>query len=117
MQGITTLPSTRYILQEEIARPHLVGSNAREVFSPYGFEELRTPNFVATELLAHGIGDDTDIVRREMYTFEDLGGKSITLPVEIEMIEMAPALPARLPISEKRLLQTVGRINVCRGKA
>jgi len=63
-------------------RWHLVEARARELFDRYGFEEIRTPIFEATELFARGIGGDTDIVGKEMYTFTDQSGKSITLRPE-----------------------------------
>lgn len=48
----------------------------------YGFREIRTPVFEHTELFDRGVGDDTDIVQKEMYTFEDKGGRSLTLKPE-----------------------------------
>lgn len=57
-------------------------SAAREVFSRYGFGELRTPILEKTELFARGIGGETDVVQKEMYTFEDKGGRSVTMRPE-----------------------------------
>ena len=54
----------------------------RRVFEQYGYEEIRTPLLESTELFARGIGGDTDIVRKEMYTFTDQGGVSMTLRPE-----------------------------------
>ncbi|MGM0602365.1 MAG: histidine--tRNA ligase [Bacillota bacterium] len=54
----------------------------RELFSNYNYEEIRTPVFEYTELFQRGIGEVTDIVEKEMYTFEDKGGRSITLRPE-----------------------------------
>ncbi len=48
----------------------------------YGFRELRTPVFEHTELFDRGVGDDTDVVQKEMYTFDDKGGRSLTLKPE-----------------------------------
>lgn len=48
----------------------------------YGFEEIRFPNFEHTELFNRGIGDTTDVVQKEMYTFTDKGGRSVTLRPE-----------------------------------
>lgn len=48
----------------------------------YGFKEIRTPVFEHTELFDRGVGDDTDIVQKEMYTFDDKGGRSLTLKPE-----------------------------------
>ena len=53
-----------------------------EICSEYGFREIRTPVFEATELFNRGIGDTTDVVQKEMYTFNDMGGRSITLKPE-----------------------------------
>jgi len=55
---------------------------ARRVFPLYGYEELRTPVIERTELFVHGIGDQTEVVQKEMYTFEDRGGRSLTLRPE-----------------------------------
>src|SRR5262245_6349277 len=59
---LATIPGTRDILPEEIARWHLVERTAQEIFERYGFEEVRTPIMEPTELFARGIGADTDIV-------------------------------------------------------
>ena len=55
---------------------------ARDVFSSYGFAELRTPIMEQTELFARGIGTETDVVQKEMYTFPDKKGRSMTLRPE-----------------------------------
>jgi len=55
---------------------------AREVFSSFGAEEIRTPVFEATELFVRSVGDTTDIVHKEMYTFPDRKGRSLTLRPE-----------------------------------
>jgi histidyl-tRNA synthetase len=59
-----------------------VEAAARRTFEAYGYREIRLPLFERTELFARGIGDETDIVKKEMYTFEDRGGDSITLRPE-----------------------------------
>jgi histidyl-tRNA synthetase len=79
---LTTIPGTRDLLPDEITRWHLVEDSARRIFARYGFEEIRTPILEGTELFARGIGGDTDIVGKEMYTFQDQSGKSITLRPE-----------------------------------
>ena len=48
----------------------------------YGFKEIRTPIFEHTELFDRGVGGDTDVVQKEMYTFNDKGGRSLTLKPE-----------------------------------
>ena len=55
--------------------------NALKIFSKYGYKEIRTPIFEATELFARGVGDTTDIVNKEMYTFEK-SDRSLTLRPE-----------------------------------
>ena len=55
---------------------------AREVFSRYGYKEIRTPILEHTELFQRGIGTETDVVQKEMYTFEDKGGRSVTMRPE-----------------------------------
>ncbi len=55
---------------------------AREVFRTYNYQEIRTPILEETALFARGVGEDTDIVSKEMYTFEDRDGSSLTLRPE-----------------------------------
>ena len=55
---------------------------AREACAAYGYREIRTPVFEDTALFQRGVGDTTDVVQKEMYTFEDKGGRSITLRPE-----------------------------------
>jgi len=73
---------TRDILPDEIGRWQLVEERARETFERYGFREIRTPIFEGTELFARGIGEGSDIVAKEMYTFSDRKGRSLTLRPE-----------------------------------
>jgi histidyl-tRNA synthetase len=70
------------ILPSEAARWRLVEDTARRIFSLYGFRELRPPVMERTELFLRGIGDDTDVVEKQMYTFTDKGGDSVTLRPE-----------------------------------
>ena len=62
---------TRDLLPPETALWARIENTAREVFARYGFGEVRTPIFEATELFARGVGEETDIVSKEMYTWED----------------------------------------------
>ncbi len=55
---------------------------ARRILEPAGYRRIETPTFEATELFARGVGQSTDIVQKEMYTFEDAGGRSMTLRPE-----------------------------------
>lgn len=78
----TCLRGTKDILPEDIRYWHHIESISRKLFNYYNFEELRTPIFEMTELFERGIGDDTDIVEKEMYTFTDKGNRRITLRPE-----------------------------------
>jgi histidyl-tRNA synthetase len=73
---------TRDILPDEIGRWQFVEECARQIFERYGFKEIRTPIFESTELFARGIGAGSDIVAKEMYTFPDRKGRSLTLRPE-----------------------------------
>jgi histidyl-tRNA synthetase len=70
------------ILPEEIGKWHFVEETCREIFEGFGFSELRIPILERTELFSRGIGEATDIVEKEMYTFTDKGGNSLTLRPE-----------------------------------
>jgi histidyl-tRNA synthetase len=70
------------ILPGEIEAVQRLEQAARSVFESFGFSEIRIPIFEVTELFARGIGATTDIVEKEMYTFEDRDGKKITLRPE-----------------------------------
>ena len=85
---IKAVRGTRDLLPPETALWNFVESAARDVFRAYNFQEIRTPIFEATELFARGVGEETDIVSKEMFTWEDRGraasekGQSITLRPE-----------------------------------
>ena len=70
------------ILPGEIGRWQFVEKTVREVFEGFGFSEIRIPVLERTELFARGIGEATDIVEKEMYTFTDRSGNSLTLRPE-----------------------------------
>ena len=76
------IPGTTDILPPETAKWQLLERQAHDVFTKYGYGELRTPIFERTDVFMRSIGDDTDIVRKEMYTFTDRGGRSLTLRPE-----------------------------------
>lgn len=78
---INVIKGTHDILPQEIEQWHFLEKTALEVFSRYGCKEIRTPIFEATELFARGVGDTTDIVNKEMYTFEK-SDRSLTLRPE-----------------------------------
>src|SRR5512147_1250300 len=64
---------TRDLLPPDTALWNFVESTVRDVFRAYNFQEIRTPIFEATELFARGVGEETDIVSKEMFTWEDRG--------------------------------------------
>jgi histidyl-tRNA synthetase len=70
------------VLPEEAAARHALEETARRILEPAGYGRIETPAFEATELFARGVGASTDIVQKEMYTFEDGGGRSLTLRPE-----------------------------------
>ena len=73
---------TKDVLPAESYKWQYIESEWAKITAEYGFKEIRTPEFEATELFNRGIGDTTDVVQKEMYTFNDLGGRSITLKPE-----------------------------------
>lgn len=73
---------TRDILPEEIYKWYFVEEKFREICHQFGYHEIRVPVFEHTELFQRGVGDTTDIVQKEMYTFDDKGGRSISLRPE-----------------------------------
>jgi len=73
---------TKDILPDEIQKWNYVGRRFTELCSRFGYKEIRIPVFEHTELFQRGVGDTTDVVQKEMYTFEDKGGRSITLRPE-----------------------------------
>ena len=73
---------TRDMLPQDAYKWHFIENEFAKICAEYGFKEIRTPVFEATELFNRGVGDTTDIVQKEMYTFNDMGGRSITLKPE-----------------------------------
>ncbi len=73
---------TKDVLPFESYKWHYLENAAREVAQYFGYKEIRTPVFENTELFLRGVGDTTDIVNKEMYTFIDKGGRSMTLKPE-----------------------------------
>ena len=73
---------TKDVLPSEAYKWHFVENTARKVAALYNLHEIRTPTFEHTELFLRGVGDTTDIVNKEMYTFLDKGDRSITLKPE-----------------------------------
>ncbi len=73
---------TKDVLPQDSYKWHYIEDTAREVAREFNFKEIRTPVFEHTELFQRGVGDTTDIVNKEMYTFLDKGNRSITLKPE-----------------------------------
>lgn len=73
---------TKDVLPDESYKWHYVEDTVRQIAAVFGASEIRTPVFEHTELFLRGVGDTTDIVNKEMYTFTDKGGRSVTLKPE-----------------------------------
>jgi histidyl-tRNA synthetase len=78
----TAIKGTKDILPDEVGRWRTVESAARTTFELYGYRELRAPIIEPTELFEKGTGQTSDVVTKEMYTFTDKGGRSVTLRPE-----------------------------------
>ncbi len=96
---------TKDVLPQDSYKWQFIEKSAREVASLFGASEIRTPTFEHTEVFLRGVGETTDIVNKEMYTFNDKGNRSITLKPEgtagvarafIENGLQAGALPSKL---------------------
>ena len=73
---------TEDLLPEATEKWQVIENTLRKLSEKYHYREIRTPMFERTELFQRGVGDTTDIVQKEMYTFEDRGGRSLTLRPE-----------------------------------
>src|SRR5438105_8865586 len=98
---IKAVKGTRDLLPPGTAVWNQVEATARAVFRAYNYHEIRTPILEDTQLFARGVGEETDIVTKEMYTFEDRDGSSLTLRPE----NTAPVIRAYI---EHRLDQRPG---------
>ena len=93
---IKAVKGTRDILPPASAVWNRVEAQAREVFRTFNYHEIRTPLFEETALFARGVGEDTDIVGKEMYTWEDRDGSSLTLRPEATASVMRAYIEHRL---------------------
>ena len=84
MSAIRAVKGTRDLLPDEIGVWHLIEGAARDLFARYGYREIRTPIFEETQLFARGIGADTDVVSKEMYSFEDRDEQRTSLTLRPE---------------------------------
>lgn len=76
------IKGTKDVLPGEVYKNQYIESTCLSVAEQFGYKEIRTPVFEHTELFQRGVGDTTDVVQKEMYTFDDKGGRSITLRPE-----------------------------------
>ena len=79
---VAAIKGTKDILPQEARKWQRVEAEAKGIFELYGYREIRTPVFEATELFEKGTGQTSDVVTKEMYTFVDKGGRSLTLRPE-----------------------------------
>lgn len=82
MSKISSIKGINDILPEDIGAWEFIEGNAKRIFRNFGYSEIRIPIIEATELFLRGIGENTDIVQKEMYTFADRSGKMLTLRPE-----------------------------------
>ena len=82
MPDLRTVRGTHDLLGEDIRKHRHVSETAREVAACWGFGEIATPIFEFTEIFARSLGETSDVVSKEMYSFQDRGGESITLRPE-----------------------------------
>lgn len=76
------IKGTKDVLPKDVHKNQYIEATALDIASKFGYKEIRTPVFEHTELFQRGVGDTTDVVQKEMYTFDDKGGRSITLRPE-----------------------------------
>ncbi len=76
------IKGTKDVLPSEVYKNQYIEATCLTVAENFGYKEMRTPVFEHTELFQRGVGDTTDVVQKEMYTFDDKGGRSITLRPE-----------------------------------
>jgi histidyl-tRNA synthetase len=81
--SIGCIRGTRDLFGDELAQWHRAEEVFRTASAAFGYQEFRTPVIEHTELFARGVGEHTDIVGKEMYTFLDRGGDSVTLRPEM----------------------------------
>lgn len=100
---ISAIKGTKDILPEEARYWQVAEATAREIFELYGYRELRAPIIEPTELFEKGTGASSDIVTKEMYTFTDKGGRSITLRPEYTPSVVRAIIEHRLDLQPQPL--------------
>jgi len=102
MTSVRPVRGTHDILPEAMRRHRHVVETAREIAGRYGYDEMSTPVFEATEVFRRSLGDTSDVVTKEMYTFETKGGEQITLRPEatagIARAFISEGMANRLPV-------------------
>ncbi len=97
MSSLKPVRGTHDILPEDIQNHRYVEAALAELADRYGFDEISTPIFEFSEVFSRTLGDTSDIVTKEMYTFEDKGGEKITLRPEIPPAWRGPLFPKVWP--------------------
>ena len=82
-ESIRSIKGTQDILPEESMKWQSLEDQIRKISSYYGYKEIRTPAFENTKLFSRGVGEETDIVSKEMYSWTDQGGENLTLKPEL----------------------------------
>ena len=82
-ESIRSIKGTQDILPEESMKWQSLEDKIRKISSSYGYKEIRTPAFENTKLFSRGVGQETDIVSKEMYSWTDQGGENLTLKPEL----------------------------------
>lgn len=100
---ISAIKGTKDILPEEVRLWQVAEARVREIFELYGYRELRAPVIEPTELFEKGTGASSDIVTKEMYTFTDKGGRSVTLRPEYTPSVVRAIIEHRLDLQSQPL--------------
>ncbi len=102
------------MLPPETALWNFVESVVRDVFRAYNFQEIRTPIFESTELFARGVGEETDIVSKEMYTWEDGGQRPLPSGAidEFDAMSYRELVTAQAFLNSLRMSMTEGRVTL-----
>ena len=110
MNRLAAPRGTHDVLPPRSADWNRLEGHAREIAERFGYGEIRTPTFEATELFVRGVGETTDIVEKEMYTFTDKGGRSMTLRPEWTAPVVRAALEHSLLAQGPQRLYYIGSI-------
>jgi histidyl-tRNA synthetase len=110
MEKIAAPRGTADALPPQSAQWAAVENRMREVAARFGYAEIRTPMFESTALFVRGVGEGTDIVDKEMYTFDDKGGRSMTLRPEITAPVMRAVIEHNLLAAGPARLMYIGPI-------